>query len=76
MLEVADEGIGIPAEAQARLFEPFYRAGNVGPTASGFGLGLYIVHEIVQRHGGRVEVDSSEGHGTTVRVVLPLQGEP
>ena len=76
LLEVADEGIGIPTAAQARLFEAFYRAGNIGPTTSGFGLGLYIVQEIVQRHGGRVEVDSSEGHGTTVRVVLPLQGEP
>ena len=75
VLEVADEGIGIPAEAQARLFEPFYRAGNVGPTASGFGLGLYIVHEIVQRHGGRVAVASTAGQGTTFRVVLPLRME-
>jgi signal transduction histidine kinase len=75
VVEVADEGIGIPAEAQARLFEPFYRAGNVGPTASGFGLGLYIVQEIVQRHGGRVEVESAEGRGTALRVVLPLRGE-
>ena len=75
VLEVADEGIGIPAEAQAHLFEPFYRAGNVGLTASGFGLGLYIVHEIVERHGGRVEVESAEGRGTVFRVVLPLHGE-
>ena len=75
VLEVADEGIGIPAEAQAHLFEPFYRAGNVGLTASGFGLGLYIVHEIVERHGGRMEVESAEGRGTVFRVVLPLHGE-
>ncbi len=72
VLEVADEGIGIPAEAQARLVEPFYRAENVGPRTSGFGLGLYIVGEIVQRHGGRVEVTSTEGQGTALRVVLPL----
>ncbi len=72
VLEVADEGIGIPPEAQARLFEPFYRAANVGATTSGFGLGLYIVQEIVQRHGGRIELDSAEGQGTLVRVILPL----
>jgi signal transduction histidine kinase len=75
VLEVADVGIGIPLEAQARLFEPFYRAANVGTRVSGFGLGLYIVQEIVQRHGGRVEVESTERQGTTVRVVLPLPAE-
>ncbi len=72
IVEVADQGIGIPQEAQARLFEPFYRAPNVGPQASGFGLGLHIVPEIVQRHEGRIEVESTEGVGSTVRVVLPL----
>ncbi|MDQ5853490.1 MAG: PAS domain S-box protein, partial [Chloroflexota bacterium] len=72
VLEVADEGIGIPAEAREQLFEPFFRAGNVGPRTSGFGLGLYIVQEIVQRHGGRVEVESTEGQGTTFRVIVPL----
>lgn len=72
VLEVRDEGIGIPPAAQPRLFEPFYRADNVGRQISGLGLGLYIVQEIVQRHGGRVEVESSEGQGTAFRVVLPL----
>ncbi len=71
MLEVADEGIGIPTEAQARLFEPFYRAGNVSPQSSGFGIGLFVVHEIVTRHGGRIEVESAEGAGSRFRVVLP-----
>jgi signal transduction histidine kinase len=75
VLEVTDEGIGIPAEAQPRLFEPFFRAGNVDAAISGFGIGLYIVHEIVQRHGGRVEVESAEGRGTAVRAVLPLRAE-
>ncbi len=56
-------------------FEPFYRAGNVSQQSSGFGIGLYVVHEIVQRHGGRIEVESTEGQGTTVRVVLPLHAE-
>jgi two-component system, OmpR family, sensor histidine kinase VicK len=71
VVEVADEGMGIPGEAQARLFESFYRAGNSG-YQSGFGLGLYIVREIVQRHGGWVEVESTERRGTTFRVRLPL----
>jgi len=75
VLAVTDQGIGIPVEAQARLFEPFYRAPNAGAGTSGFGLGLYIVHEIVTRHGGQVVVDSTEGQGTTVRLVLPLQQE-
>ena len=69
VLDVADHGIGISAEA--RLFEPFYRAGNVSPQSSGFGIGLYVVQEIVQRHGGRIEVESSEGAGSRFRVVLP-----
>ncbi len=73
VVEITDQGIGIPADAQARLFEPFYRAPNVGGQASGFGLGLHIVREIVARHGGRMEVDSTEGVGSTFRVVLPLQ---
>jgi len=72
VLAVTDAGIGIPLDAQARLFEPFYRASNVGGQASGFGLGLHIVREIVARHGGRMEVDSTEGVGSTFRVVLPL----
>jgi PAS domain S-box-containing protein len=69
---VADKGIGIPQEAQARLWEPFYRAGNVGKQSSGFGIGLYIAHEIVQRHGGTIAVHSAEGQGSTFTVALPL----
>jgi len=76
VLEVHDRGIGIPQAAQARLGEPFYRASNVGAGTSGFGLGLYLVHQIVARHGGQLAVQSAEGQGTTVRVVLPLQGPP
>jgi two-component system CheB/CheR fusion protein len=71
VLEVRDHGIGIPADGQARLFEPFYRAGNVSPQSSGFGIGLYIVQEIVTHHGGRIEVQSMEGAGSRFRVVFP-----
>jgi PAS domain S-box-containing protein len=73
VVAITDQGIGIPAAAQIRLFEAFYRAPNVGGQASGFGLGLHIVREIVARHGGRIEVESTEGVGSTFRVVLPLQ---
>jgi signal transduction histidine kinase len=70
---VRDEGIGIPAAARERIFERFYRADNVDPMQLiGFGIGLYIVHEIVTRHGGQVMVDSVEGEGSTFTVRLPL----
>lgn len=71
-VEVEDSGIGIPAEAQAHLFDPFYRAHNVGSQISGLGLGLHIVAEIVRRHGGRVEVRSLEQVGSTFQAMLPL----
>lgn len=71
-VEITDQGIGIPAEALAHLFMPFYRAHNVGSETSGFGIGLYVVREIVQRHGGRIEVESEEGKGSAFRVVLPV----
>jgi light-regulated signal transduction histidine kinase (bacteriophytochrome) len=64
---VEDNGIGIDAALQARLFEPFYSTkGDLGN-----GLGLYISREIVERHGGRIEVTSTPGAGTTMNVWLP-----
>ena len=65
--KVHDEGRGIPPEVMERLFEPFYSTkGDLGN-----GLGLYISHEIVERHGGRIEVNTGAGHGTTMSVWLP-----
>lgn len=69
---VHDEGIGIPQEQIPHLFTRFYRAENVGSTISGLGLGLYISHQIVLRHGGSIQVTSREGRGSTFRVLLPL----
>ncbi|MCV9999401.1 HAMP domain-containing histidine kinase [Pararhizobium sp. YC-54] len=62
---VADQGCGIAGDKHARIFEPFYR---VSPHGSGAGLGLSMVHEIVTRHGGYVELSSTPGNGSTFAV--------
>lgn len=73
-LSVRDQGIGIPAEEQPRLFEPFYRATNASVrNYPGVGLGLHITRELVERHGGRIRVESAEGEGSTFVVDLPLE---
>jgi two-component system, OmpR family, sensor kinase len=72
ILEVRDEGPGIPEEDQDRIFEPFARA-NARPTAGerSTGLGLAIVRRVVEGHGGRIEVDTEVDVGSTFRVLLP-----
>lgn len=70
---IQDSGIGIPKEAQRRLFEKFYRADNVYTIETeGTGLGLYLVQLIVERFGGRVWCESEEGQGATFLFTLPL----
>jgi two-component system NtrC family sensor kinase len=69
-LAVRDSGHGMTAEEQRRVFEPFYTTKAPG---RGTGLGLVIVDHIVRGHGGSVVVDSVPGHGTTMRVRLPLE---
>lgn len=75
VVRVSDSGIGIPALAQAQLFRRFYRASNVNASGitSGLGIGLYVVHEIVERHGGTIAVESVEGTGSTFTIHLPLR---
>ncbi|HEY1011504.1 MAG TPA: GAF domain-containing sensor histidine kinase [Herpetosiphonaceae bacterium] len=74
MVCVRDEGIGIPAEAQATLFAPFYRAANAaGRNIAGMGLGLYVVKEIITLHGGEISLESAEGRGSAFTVRLPLR---
>jgi signal transduction histidine kinase len=69
---VSDTGIGMAPEVQERVFEKFYRAREARDVeAQGLGLGLSLVQELVQAHGGRVEVQSVLGEGSTFRVVLP-----
>ena len=71
-LIVADDGIGISADDLPRLFREFFRSGSaVALGRPGTGLGLAIVDRIVRRHGGRVEVESELGIGSTFRVLLP-----
>jgi two-component system NtrC family sensor kinase len=68
LLQVADTGSGIPAEALPHIFEPFYSSKD---RTQGAGLGLAVVYGIVQRHGGHIDVESQPGQGTTFRMVLP-----
>jgi len=72
VLEVEDTGIGIPAQEVPRIFERFHRvAGAAGRTQEGTGIGLSLVHELVELHGGRVSVRSVVGQGSTFRVEIP-----
>jgi signal transduction histidine kinase len=69
-LEIADEGIGIAADRIAHVFDRFYRA-HAADGIGGLGLGLFITREVVERHGGRIDVSSVEGRGTSFTVTLP-----
>jgi histidine kinase len=69
---VRDSGVGIPRNAQGRLFEKFYRAENVLTIETeGTGLGLYLVRLIVEQLGGRVWCESEEGRGSLFGFTLP-----
>jgi signal transduction histidine kinase len=73
VLRLKDQGIGIPVAEQAHIFDRFYRAENAkSGMSSGFGIGLYIVREIVTRHGGSISLKSADGQGSTFTVRLPL----
>ncbi|TXG99488.1 MAG: response regulator [Rhodocyclaceae bacterium] len=68
-IEISDTGCGMDAAQIKRIFEPFY---TTKPVGLGTGLGLSISYGIIQRHGGRIEVTSTIGQGTTFRIVLPV----
>ncbi len=67
-VSICDTGTGIPAEVRDRLFEPFY---TTKPPGKGTGLGLHISHNVVIRHGGRIDVETGP-EGTRFIVVLPV----
>jgi two-component system, sensor histidine kinase and response regulator len=70
LIEVRDQGIGIPADDQAGIFEPFFRASNTG-SRPGHGLGLSIVKSCIEQHGGTIRFRSEGGQGTTFFLELP-----
>ena len=72
---VTDHGIGIPREEQERIFERFHRVSTgLVHDVRGSGLGLALVHHIVEAHGGRITVDSRLGEGSTFTIHLPIEG--
>ena len=73
ILQVSDNGVGIPTVDRPHIFEKFYRASNVVENISGSGLGLAIVKTIVETHNGRIWVDSTEGEGSSFTIVLPIE---
>ena len=67
---IRDTGEGIPPELHERIFEPFFTTRNPG---EGSGLGLTVARDVIQKHGGRIEVESAKGQGAAFRVVLPVK---
>jgi signal transduction histidine kinase len=73
-IDVSDRGIGIPPEERERLFEAFYRGQSAAKSGQrGTGLGLTLVKDIVDAHGGAIRVQSTPGKGSTFQIILPAQ---
>jgi two-component system NtrC family sensor kinase len=73
IIQVSDNGPGIPLSEQTFIFDKFYRASNITGDTTGTGLGLAIVKSIVENHQGRIWVESEPEHGTMFTVVLPVE---
>ncbi|MBO9659494.1 MAG: HAMP domain-containing histidine kinase [Chitinophagaceae bacterium] len=74
IVRVHDQGIGISQKDQQHIFKRFYRVGPIPATPVGsFGIGLYLCAEIIHRHGGKINVDSTLGKGSTFSLIIPLQ---
>ena len=72
LVRVSDTGAGIAPEQLKKIFDPFF---TTKPIGEGTGLGLSISHGIVEQHGGRIEVESTPGEGTTFTVCLPVDAK-
>ncbi len=70
VVECRDTGIGIPPEMMKDIYKPFFTSKEVG---KGTGLGLYVSYEIIKKHKGEIRIDSREGTGTTVTILLPYE---
>jgi signal transduction histidine kinase len=75
VLRIQDEGLGIPADDLPHVFERFFRGSNVAQASAGTGLGLSGARQVVQQHGGQIDLDSELGVGTRVTIRLPLLTE-
>jgi PAS domain S-box-containing protein len=75
ILQVTDEGLGIPPADQQHIFDKFYRGSNISSEIEGSGLGLAIVKTIVEQHQGRIWVESAAGKGSSFFIVLPVFSE-
>jgi signal transduction histidine kinase len=73
-VDIADDGVGMDEATLGRLFDRYYRGTASGGDAYGTGLGMAIARQLVEAHGGSVEVRSAVGEGTTISVRLPLSG--
>src|SRR5947209_6720002 len=74
LVSVQDFGIGIPSDSQERVFKRFYRgSSNVEQRFPGLGIGLYIAHQVIGHHDGRIWVESAQGQGSTFSFALPLK---
>ncbi len=69
MISIKDSGLGMPEEVKRRIFEPFFTTKDVG---KGTGLGLSITHSIIEKHQGKIEVESELGKGTEFKIMLPV----
>ena len=71
VVSVTDSGVGVAPEDIDRIFSPFFTTKKVG---AGTGLGLSTAYNIVQRHGGELDVETEPGRGSTFRLTLPVEG--
>jgi PAS domain S-box-containing protein len=74
-VSVTDFGMGISSEDQKRIFERFYRVGDIQQHFPGMGIGLYVCDQIIKKHGGKLWVESEKGKGSTFSFTLPLNEE-